>query len=190
MLGYRHMTRNTTIEDDVEPVIGRQPRPDGFEDEASYREAVREYMESLKETEQYGEWYDRAIEPTLDIARHVGNWYTGSVHIARVSALRRAHENGIDATGEQLLVGSYGSGAQAEIHIETVQEEWERELDALDIDDQLDARRDISFAEYEDIHDAHNHAKDDEFDALTTPETEFVRDGQGPMNERTYRYVE
>jgi hydroxymethylglutaryl-CoA synthase len=190
MLGYRHMTRDTTIEDDLEPVIGRQPRPDGFEDEASYREAVREYMESLKETEQYGEWYDRAIEPTLDIARHVGNWYTGSVHIARVSALRRAHENGIDATGEQLLVGSYGSGAQAEIHIETVQEEWERELDALDIDDQLDARRDISFAEYEDIHDAHNHAKDDEFDALTTPETEFVRDGQGPMNERTYRYVE
>ena len=87
-------------------------------------------------------------------------------------------------------MGSYGSGAQAEIHSETVQEGWTEELAALDIDDQLEARRDISFEEYEGIHDAHNHAKDDEFDALTAPEGEFVRDGQGPMNERTYRYVE
>jgi hydroxymethylglutaryl-CoA synthase len=190
LLGYRHMTRGTAIEDDLEPAIGRQPLPDEFDDESGYRDAVREYMDALKETDQYREWYDRSIEPTLDIARHVGNWYTGSVHVARLSALRRAREDGLDAAGECLLVGSYGSGAQAEIHSETVQEGWTEELAALDIDDQLEARRDISFEEYEGIHDAHNHAKDDEFDALTAPEGEFVRDGQGPMNERTYRYVE
>ena len=190
LLGYRHMTRGTAIEDDLEPVIGRQPLPDEFDEESGYRDAVREYMDSLKETEQYGEWYDNAIEPTLDIARHVGNWYTGSVHVARVSALRRAREDGIDAAGERLLVGSYGSGAQAEIHTETVQENWAEELAALSIEDQLDDRRDISFEEYEEIHDVHNHAKESTYDALTTPSGEFVRDGQGPMNERTYRYVE
>ena len=190
MLAYRHLTRGTGIEDDLEPAIGRQPLPEAFDDESGYRDAVREYMDALKETDQYRAWYDRTIEPTLDIARHVGNWYTGSVHVARLSALRRAHEDGIDAAGERLLVGSYGSGAQAEIHSETIQEGWAEELAALDIAEQLDARYDISFGEYEEIHDVHNHAKESTYDALTTPEAEFVRDGQGSMNERTYRYVE
>ncbi|EMA51218.1 hydroxymethylglutaryl-CoA synthase [Halococcus thailandensis] len=190
LLGYRHMIRNTEIEADLTAAIGEQPRPDGFDDESQYRDAVRDYMDALKETDAYAAWYDDTIEPTLDIARHVGNWYTGSVHVARASALRSAREAGIDMTGKSLLLGSYGSGAQAEIHVETVQEEWTEEIDALDIDEQLAARRDISFAEYEEIHDVHNHDKEIDIDAFTTPSEEFVRDGSGPMDERTYRYVE
>ena len=190
LLAYRHVTRDTDIEETLAAEIGRQPRIEGFDDEDAFFESVREYMDALKGTEQYREWYGQAIEPTLDIARHVGNWYTGSVHIARASALRNARENGIDMAGESLLVGSYGSGAQAEIHAETVQENWTEEIDALDIDDQLTARRDISFEEYEAIHDVHNHDKEIDMDAFTTPSEEFVRDGLGPMDERTYRYVE
>ncbi|GAA0465811.1 hydroxymethylglutaryl-CoA synthase family protein [Halococcus dombrowskii] len=190
LLGYRHMIRDTEIEADLASAIGEQPRPDGFDDEAQYHDAVRDYMDALKETDAYAAWYDDTIEPTLDIARHVGNWYTGSVHIARASALRSAREAGIDMTGKSLLLGSYGSGAQAEIHAETVQENWTEEIDALDIDEQLAARRDISFEEYEEIHDVHNHDKEIDIDAFTTPSEEFVRDGSGPMDERTYRYVE
>jgi hydroxymethylglutaryl-CoA synthase len=190
LLGYRHMIRDTEIEADLVSEIGEQPRPDGFDDESQYHDAVRDYMDALKETDAYAAWYDDTIEPTLDIARHVGNWYTGSVHIARASALRSAREAGIDMTGKSLLLGSYGSGAQAEIHAETVQEEWTEEIDALDIDEQLAERRDISFEEYEEIHDVHNHDKEIDIDAFTTPSEEFVRDGSGPMDERTYRYVE
>jgi hydroxymethylglutaryl-CoA synthase len=190
LLGYRHMIRDTEAEETVAADIGRQPRIEEFDDEAQYHEAVREYMDALKETDAYGEWYDRAIEPTLDIARHVGNWYTGSVHIARASALRRAREEGVEMAGEQLLVGSYGSGAQAEIHAETVAENWADEIDALDIDEQLANRRDITFDEYEEIHDVHNHDKEADVDAFTVPSGEFIRDGPGPMDERTYRYVE
>ncbi|HET7325531.1 MAG TPA: hydroxymethylglutaryl-CoA synthase [Halococcus sp.] len=190
MLGYRHMIRDTEVEDEIASAIGRQPRVEDFDDEAQYQEAVREYMDALKETSQYEEWYERAIEPTLDIARHVGNWYTGSVHIARASALRRAHEDGLDMTDETLLVGSYGSGAQAEIHAETVKEGWREEISALDIEDQLANRYDITFEEYEDIHDVHNHTKDIDIEAFTAPQKEFIRDGRGPMDERTYRYVE
>lgn len=190
LLGYRHMIRNTEIEADLASAIGEQPSSDEFDDESQYHDAVRDYMDALKETDEYAAWYDSTIEPTLDIARHVGNWYTGSVHIARASALRSAREAGIDMTGKSLLLGSYGSGAQAEIHAETVQEEWTEEIDALDIDEQLAARRDISFEEYEEIHDVHNHDKEIDIDAFTTPSEEFVRDGSGPMDERTYRYVE
>jgi hydroxymethylglutaryl-CoA synthase len=190
LFGYRHMIRDTDIEETVATDIGRQPRIEEFDDESQYHEAVREYMDALKGTDAYGAWYDRAIEPTLDIARHVGNWYTGSVHIARASALRRAREEGTEMAGEQMLVGSYGSGAQAEIHAETVQANWADEIDALDIDEQLANRRDITFNEYEEIHDVHNHDKTVDVDEFTTPSEEFVRDGPGSMDERTYRYVE
>ncbi|SNZ05684.1 hydroxymethylglutaryl-CoA synthase [Natronoarchaeum philippinense] len=190
LLGYRHMIRDTGVEDELAEEIGRQPRREAFDDEEAYQEAIREYVDALAETERYQEWYGNTVEPTLSISREVGNWYTGSVHIARASALRDADEKDIDLTGQELLVGSYGSGAQAEIHAETVQEGWREEIEAMNVDEQLDRRYDISFEEYEEIHDAHNHDVDSDVEELTTPENEFVFDGWGRMGERKYRYVE
>jgi hydroxymethylglutaryl-CoA synthase len=190
MLGYRHMIRDTEIEDALAPEIGRQPRQEAFDDEEAFRDAVREYMDALKGTDRYLAWHDRTIEPTLDIARHVGNWYTGSVHVARASALKRAAAEGEDVTDDRLLVGSYGSGAQAEIHVETIQNGWREEVSAFDIDTQLESRYDLDFAEYERIHDVHNHAKEVDVEELTTPSEEFVFEGRGRMNERKYRYVD
>jgi hydroxymethylglutaryl-CoA synthase len=190
LLGYRHMIRGTEYEDDLADAIGRQPREDEFDDRESYEEAIRDYMDDLKSTDQYREWYGEAIDPTLDISREVGNWYTGSVHIARASALRHAAESDLDVTGDKLLVGSYGSGAQAEIHAETVQDGWVEEIEALDVDEQIRNRYDISFEEYEQVHDRHNHDKTIEMEAFTEPEDEFVFTGRGSMDERVYEYVE
>ncbi|PSQ09655.1 hydroxymethylglutaryl-CoA synthase [Halobacteriales archaeon QS_5_70_15] len=192
LLAYRHVTRDTEVEEELAAEIGRQPRPEAFDDEEQYREAVAEYTDALKDTDRYADWYDRVIDPTLDIARHVGNWYTGSVHVARAAALKRAHEDGRDATGETLLVASYGSGAQAEIHAETVEPDWEAEIAAMgeNVDAQLEDRYDLSFEEYETVHDAHNHDKETDFEEFTAPEGEFVFDCWGRMDERKYRFVE
>lgn len=190
LLGYRHVTRDTEVEEELAGDIGRQPRPEAFDDESAYLDAVGEYTDELKNTERYRDWYEQAIEPTLDISRYVGNWYTGSVHIARTSALKHALENDKDLIGEQLLVASYGSGAQAEIHTETVQDGWAEEIAALDIDEQLDARHGITFEEYERIHDIHNHdIQSESVEEHTTPSGEFVFDGRGRMGERKYRFV-
>ncbi|EMA41706.1 hydroxymethylglutaryl-CoA synthase [Halobiforma nitratireducens] len=190
LLGYRNMVRDTSIEDELADEIGRQPRSEAFDDEEAYRDAVREYMDALKETDRYQEWYDATIDPTLTVSRNVGNWYTGSVHVARVSALKHALEEGHDVAGKRLLVGSYGSGAQAEIHAETVQDGWKEEIEALNVDEQLEERYDLDWEDYEEIHDAHNHEMDVDVEELTTPEAEFVFDGWGRMGERKYRYVE
>ncbi|MFC4541602.1 hydroxymethylglutaryl-CoA synthase [Halosolutus amylolyticus] len=190
MLAYRHITRDTAIEDELAEEIGRQPRPEAFDTDDAYRDALREYMDALKGTARYQEWYDATIDPTLTLSREVGNWYTGSVHVARVSALKTALEAGRDLTGEQLLVGSYGSGAQAEIHAETIQDGWEDEIAALNVDEQLANRYDMSWDDYEEIHDAHNHDMDVDVEEFTTPSEEFVFDGWGRMGERKYRYVE
>ncbi|MFC6955249.1 hydroxymethylglutaryl-CoA synthase [Halorubellus litoreus] len=189
-LAYRHVTRDTEHEEALAEEIGRQPRRESFDDDAEYEEAVREYMSALKDTDQYREWYDATVDPTLSISRDVGNWYTASVHVARIAALKYAYENDRDVTGESLLVASYGSGAQAEIHGETVQDGWHEEIAELNVDEQVAARYDLSWAEYEEVHDRHNHDMDKELEEFTTPNEEFVFDGWGRMGERKYTYVE
>jgi len=190
LLGYRHMIRDTGIEDELAGEIGRQPRESEFAEWDEYEEAIREYMDKLKRTDKYQGWYGNTIGPTLNIAREVGNWYTGSVHVARASALKHAAEQGVDLAGEKLLVGSYGSGAQAEIHAETVRDGWQEEIEQLTIDDQLEERYDLDFDEYEQVHDVHNHDMTVDVEEFTIPDGEFVFAGRGRMNERKYEYVE
>ncbi|RLM88843.1 hydroxymethylglutaryl-CoA synthase family protein [Halobellus sp. Atlit-38R] len=190
LLGYRHITRDTEIEDALADDIGMQPREENYETREDYEEAIRAYMDELKGTRQYQEWYEQAIEPTIQVSGQVGNWYTASVHLARLSALRAAASEDVDLAGEKMLVGSYGSGAQAEIHAETVRDGWREGVEGLDVDAQLADRYDLSFEEYELVHDVHNHQKEVEVEEFTQPEGEFVFTGWGRMNERRYEYVE
>jgi hydroxymethylglutaryl-CoA synthase len=190
LLGYRHTTRGTDVEEELAAEIGHQPREADFADRESYEEAIRGYMDELKDTDRYREWYEGRIAPTVELSSRVGNWYTGSVHLARTSALKAAAADGRELTGERLLVGSYGSGAQAEIHAETVREGWADEVRALTIDEQIEARYDLSFEEYERVHDTHNHEKEVELEEFTVPSGEFVHAGWGRMNERKYDYVD
>ena len=190
VLAYRHVTRGTEIEDTLEPEIGRQPREDDFADREAFETAMRDYVDALAETDRYRTWYDRTIEPTLCISREVGNWYTGSVHVARAAGLQEALAADRNLVGTSLLLASYGSGAQAEIHAETVQAGWREEIRQLNIDEQLDNRYELSFEEYEAIHDVHNHDESTDMEPFTTPHGEFVFDGWGRMGEREYSYVE
>ncbi|MFW5957132.1 MAG: hydroxymethylglutaryl-CoA synthase [Natronomonas sp.] len=190
VLAYRHVIRDTEVEDELADEIGRQPRPGEFDDDDEYLAAVRDYTDALKETDRYQSWYDETVNPTLTLSREVGNWYTGSVHIARASGLMALAEKGVDAVGESLLVGSYGSGAQAEIHSETIQPGWQEEIEAMDIEDQLESRYEIDFDEYEIIHDSHNYDEETSTEEFTAPDGEFAFDGWGRMGERKYRYVE
>jgi hydroxymethylglutaryl-CoA synthase len=189
-LGYRHIIRDTEVEDELAGEIGYQPVREAFDSDDEFYEAIREYTDALTETERYREWYAETIDPTLAISRHVGNWYTGSVHIARAAGLKQAQENGRDLDGKGLLVASYGSGAQAEVHAETLVDGWEDEIAQLNIDEQISGRYGMSFEEYEQIHDVHNHDLEADANAFTDPSEEFVFDGWGRMGERTYNYVE
>jgi len=190
VLGYRHCIRGTNVEAEIADQIGRQPRPEAFDDEEAYFDALKEYTDKLAETTRYEEWYQQTVDPTLGISQHVGNWYTGSVHIARAAGLQAAAEAGRDVTGQQMLVASYGSGAQAEIHAETIQPGWTDEIGQLTIDEQIEDRYDLDFEEYEQIHDVHNHSAETDVEPRTTPDGEFVFDGWGRMGERKYAYVE
>lgn len=190
LLGYRHLIHGTDIAQDLVEEIGEQPIRENHDSTENYREAVRAYTDALKQTDVYQTAYRTQIEPTVSISRDVGNWYTGSVHIARLSALLDAFQTNKALTGDSFLVGSYGSGAQAEIHTETIQDAWREEIAALNISEQLSKRYSLTFSEYESIHDSHNHDKETDLDPYTSPNNEFIFDGWGRMGERQYTYIE
>ena len=72
-----------------------------------------------------------------------------------------------------------GSGAQAEIHTETIREGWDEKVKKIDIYDQLESRRSLSFEEYEQIHDVHNYSKETLLKELTNYKNEFAFKGYG-----------
>jgi len=189
LMTYRHLIAGTDEEDEIHDLVGEAPHPDDFDDADTYKEARYAYQKALRNTPPYRTWYEATVQPTLTLSRRTGNWYTGSVHIARASALLHAAQRDEDIAGQRMLVGSYGSGAQAEMHTETVCPGWRDEVSALTIVEQLDARHDLSFEDYERIHQAHTYDIETNTEAFTTPENEFVFDGYGSMGERTYVYV-
>ena len=52
VLAYRHITRDTEIEAELAEEIGRQPRPEAFNDDGAYMDALGEYTDALKETDR------------------------------------------------------------------------------------------------------------------------------------------
>ncbi len=190
VLAYRNVIRGTEVADEIEDEVGRQPEPEDYDDEEEYLEELREFTDTLRNTDRYLDWYAKRIEPTLQISEQVGNWYTGSVHVARISALLHAFEHDRSIVDEQMIVASYGSGAQAEIHAETFQSGWKQKIAKLDVEEQLASRYDLTFAEYEQVHDNHNLDIETDVEPLTTPEDQFAFDGWGAMGERKYRFVD
>ena len=81
------MTRGTSIEEELEKIIGPKPEIEEFSEYEMYTGSIREYMKLLEKTEVYQKWYKRVIEPTIEISGKAGNWYPGSVQLARTSGL-------------------------------------------------------------------------------------------------------
>lgn len=185
-LGYRRAIRNTTLEETIESKIGDRPFIQNYNSGETYEEEIREWMSDLKRTDEYRDWYQSRVEPTIEISSRVGNLYTGSVHLARLSGLYYGYKNNRDLLDKKMLVASYGSGAQAEVHEEIIQPEWEEKISEMNVESKLNSREEIkSFDTYEDIHRSHKHGED-RVDPLSQTLSEFKFVDFGRMGQRVY----
>lgn len=188
-LGFRHSIRGTDIEATIADRIGDRPQQADFDADDAYVDAIQAWTEDLRETDEYTSWYNDVVAPTLSLSAHVGNWYTASVHLARVSGLWNALNEGRDLAGENVFVASYGSGSQAEVHQEVVQEQWKERVREFDVVEKLEARTNITdFETYRDLHRAHDETTETDMSPISEA-TGFVHDGTGSMGERTYRFI-
>lgn len=188
-LGYRKAMRGTEVEDEIENNIGSRPSRGDYGNQEEFTQDIRKWMEDLKSTEQYQSWYQKRVQPTIEFSSRVGNLYTGSVHLARLSGLYHAHDEGRELTGDDILVASYGSGAQAEVHSERVESGWKDKISSLRVEEKLDNRKEIeSFETYKDIHRSHEHGSERiEPISQALSEFEFVKFGR--MGQREYESI-
>lgn len=89
-----------------------------------------------------------SLEETMILNRRLGNTYTASVYMGLLSLLEHAE---LEA-GERIGIFSYGSGAVAEFFAGTLIEGYRNHLRPGALTAQLDARREIDYAEYRERH--------------------------------------
>ena len=141
------------IEHEV-PSLSDIPRsPDGTLDEKRWR---KEMERGLSKTTLFRQAFDKKVDPSLSLARDVGNVYSGSLYLALVSLLERTRD--VDLTGHRILLGSYGSGASAKILSGIVADRYARIVSTLHVHDELKdesaggTRIPVSLADYESLH--------------------------------------
>lgn len=185
-LGYRKLVTGTDIEEKINQKIGSRPSIKNYDNNENFTEDIQDWMENLRETEEYREWYQKRVKPTIEFSSRVGNLYTGSVHLARLSGLYHAYKNGRNLTGDKILVASYGSGAQAEVHSEIIQSDWEEKISSTTTEEKLNNRTKIeSFKKYEEIHRSHEHGES-RIEPISQGLSKFEFVGFGKMGERVY----
>jgi hydroxymethylglutaryl-CoA synthase len=106
--------------------------------------ALREF-DGDRDPERTFSWQ---VESGLKLPERVGNLYTGSLYLSLASVLAFDPRN---LDGEKLALFSYGSGSCAEFFTGTVTRGAQAQVQALKLDEVLNARRRISFAEYEQV---------------------------------------
>ncbi len=92
--------------------------------------------------------FDRLVASSLSLCAQVGNIYTGSLYLALTSTLATSPT---PLDGQRIGLFSYGSGSCAEFFAGTVTPGAQDRVRALDLPALLDARRQVSIAEYEQV---------------------------------------
>jgi hydroxymethylglutaryl-CoA synthase len=103
-----------------------------------------------KESQKYAEVkksFAEKTSPWLSLNAIVGNIYTGSLFLSLIDLLRNNVSNNL----RQISMFSYGSGCAASMNIAYPTPGFERFTDKIDPEPELNSRRKLSIAEYEEI---------------------------------------
>jgi hydroxymethylglutaryl-CoA synthase len=101
---------------------------------------------------------------SLVYSREIGNCYTASLYLGIVSLLENLHE---DLSGRLIGLYSYGSGCSGEFFAAKVMSTYQQMLPATPLQDFLNKRERLTYAEYEQLYTA---TMDEQSGQLTFPQ--------------------
>lgn len=104
-------------------------------------------INGLRKKSEIEENFARKVLPSLTYAKRVGSTYGGSNFVGLCGTIMNAPVK----AGDRIGFFSYGSGYMGEFYSGLVCPEAKATVGAMGIDDMLDARREVSVAEYEKI---------------------------------------
>ncbi|MBN1160005.1 MAG: hypothetical protein JXA43_02080 [Candidatus Diapherotrites archaeon] len=144
---------------DAEPLRGAFPEND--EGDMAFAKKDKENRKELGNTKIFREKFASQLEPVLLQPRKVGNSYTGSWLVGFHSLLENSFkknpetgekEKAFDLTGNIIGINSYGSGAESLTFSGTIMLGYEEIASQLELNEFLDARKEISFNQYRALH--------------------------------------
>jgi len=163
---------------DVTAEIGPEPSQEMFSSPEDYGKADAAYNKKFSKSKAFKETFKSKVGPTTSLSRQVGNIYTGSMYLGLASLA----EQGLLHAGDKACFCSYGSGCSALVFSGTIQEGF-KSLKPGNIQKKLDARKELSLKDYEDLHEGRKSG------SILPPSGEFALIGIDSQGYRLYDYV-
>lgn len=104
----------------------------------------------------YQAYARRVIDPGSKASSEIGNLYTASIFLSLISLLDAAYQAGEELTGATIGCCAYGSGSKAKVFDAVVQAGWKDQAASWRLTENLEKRKAIGFAEYEQLHNGHH----------------------------------
>jgi hydroxymethylglutaryl-CoA synthase len=140
--------------------LGRnEPQRSEWESEAEYDQAKADFWRAITKTDKYQLFVQTKIEAGERASSLVGNMYAASIFLSLMSTLEVALTENSPAIGAQFGFFAYGSGSKSKVFVGQLQEGWRETVANFGLFEQLDNRKAINYATYEQLHRQ----------ALTTP---------------------
>lgn len=111
-----------------------------------------ENLKVISKTEAYKQLIKDKVEPTQRASSEIGNMYTASIFTALLSALQVSATANEELEGQKIGFIGYGSGSKSKVFEGIVGKDWKAVMDKINLFDYLNQRQEISYQQYEDLH--------------------------------------
>lgn len=145
---------------------------------------VNKVLAVLRKSRELTDFTKAKMHLGVKQARALGNIYTAAMFGWMAAAFEDALASGVDLADRELLTIGYGSGDAAEAMPVAVAPTWKAAAAKIGFARALEGARDLSKAEYEQLHDTGNLTGDG-----VKPSHGFVIDRVGSANERNFQDV-
>lgn len=115
-------------------------------------ENTAENLKVVAKSDAYKQLINEKIEPTQRASSEIGNMYTASIFTALLSALQVSASSNEELAGQKIGFIGYGSGSKSKVFEGIVGEDWKKVMDKINLFNYLDQRDEISYQQYEDLH--------------------------------------
>jgi hydroxymethylglutaryl-CoA synthase len=130
----------------------QEPEKAHFPDQKTYEKAVSAFLKSVSESRLYQHFVGKKLEKAQRASQYTGNLYTASIFLALMSTLECDYQEGNKLHGKRFGFIAYGSGSKSKVFEGVLQKGWEEVAASFQLFQQLEARKEIDYDQYEALH--------------------------------------
>ena len=149
---------------------------------------TNDVLKQIYKSEVYKRFVTQKIASSQKASSELGNLYAGAIFMGLLSTFSSALEDNEDLVGQKVGFFAYGSGSKAKVSEAIVQPQWKEVFEGMNLFEDLENRKEISFEQYLDLHNKTLKGN------IEKPTKKFVlshieKENQNLMGARYYKFV-